>query len=163
MSATVAEQQGDGWEAAARAARYEFLRETAERIGHVSWRRPIQPMTRRKRCCTDSSRQPESRVLPGIRRVRRLTASVVLVRPMLILKRTDVLEYLSSNGKNIEWMRQIKTTDGPVADCGTIYCPSCRHYNPRVDAALTRLATQANEAQELIMESPGWLLAIASR
>ena len=46
----LADAQGDGLEAAARTARYNFLRESAERLGAASSPSPTRPTTRRKPC-----------------------------------------------------------------------------------------------------------------
>ncbi len=53
--AAIAGEQGDGFEAAARTARYDFLRQTAERLGRASLPPATRPMTRSKRFYIASS------------------------------------------------------------------------------------------------------------
>lgn len=150
--ATIAEQQGDGWEAAARAARYDFLRQAAERLG--------ARFVAAGHTADDQAETVLHRVLrgtgiegiAGIPRVRRLSASVALVRPMLNVRRVEVLEYLSSIGQDYRIDATNQDNQWTRNRLRNELLPELReHYNPRVDAALTRLATQANEAQELII------------
>ena len=113
VSAIAAEQR-DGWEAAARSARYEFLRAAAERTGarfvataHTS-NDQVETVLHRV------LRGTGIEGLAGITKVRPLTPGIALVRPMLDLKRYDVLDYLTAieqeyrtdaTNEDIQWTR----------------------------------------------------------
>ena len=149
--ASLAAEQGDGWEAAARTARYDFLRHTAERLGarfvataHTS---DDQVETVLQRIVRGTGLAG----LAGIPSRRPLSHSAVLVRPMLALRRSDVLAYLTT-------IAQDYRTDASNADARFTrnrlrqeLLPLLRErFNNDVDAALLRLATQADEAQQVL-------------
>jgi tRNA(Ile)-lysidine synthase len=91
--------------------------------------------------------------LAGIARVRPLSASVALIRPMLALRRSDVVEYLAAVGQeyrndatneDVRWTRNRLRRE---------LLPQLRkQYNSRVDDAVSRLAMQADQAQDVIAE-----------
>ena len=101
----VAAEQGDGWEAAARSARYDFLRAAAERIGG---RFVVTAHT-----ADDQAETVLHRILrgtgieglAGIARARPLTPGIALVRPMLDIKRRDVIAYLAAIGQDYRYGR----------------------------------------------------------
>ncbi len=150
---TIAAEQGDGWEAAARTARYDFLRTAAERLGA---RFVVTAHT-----ADDQAETVLHRILrgtgieglAGMAKARPLTASVALVRPMLNLQRREVLEYLAAVGQDYrtdatnldhQWTRNRLRHE---------LLPQLRErYNRCVDAALMRLAVQGGEAQQVIAE-----------
>jgi tRNA(Ile)-lysidine synthase len=151
--ASIAAEQGDGWEAAARMARYDFLQTAAERRGA---RFVVTAHT-----ADDQAETVLHRVLrgtgleglAGMAKARPLTASVALVRPMLDLKRRDVLEYLvaieqdyceDATNQDTQWTRNRLRHE---------LLPELRErHNAGVDDALVRLAVQAEEAQKVIAE-----------
>jgi tRNA(Ile)-lysidine synthase len=149
--AAIAEREGDGWEAAARVARYEFLQAAAERLGArfvaVAHTADDQVETVLQRIVRGTGIGG----LAGIRATRPLSPSVALVRPTLKLWRTDVLAYLKSIGQDFRadetnadrrWTRNRLRHE---------LLPALRQfYNDDVDNALLRLATQAAESQQLI-------------
>jgi tRNA(Ile)-lysidine synthase len=152
--AAVAAAQGDGFEAAARTARYDFLRETAERLG--------ARFVATGHTADDQVETVLHRVLrgtglgglSGIAQVRPLSPSIALVRPLLTVKRREIIEYLAAIGQDY------RTDASNQNSCWTRnrlrqeLLPELRsQYNPKVDDALARLAAQAREAMELISAS----------
>jgi tRNA(Ile)-lysidine synthase len=149
--AAVAKAQGDGWEAAARAARYEFLRLTAEKLGAryvvVAHHADDQTETVLHRILRGTGLAG----LSGMPRVRSLSAAVSLIRPLLEVRRSELLRYLQvidqdyrpdSSNSDRRWTRNRLRTE---------LLPALRKdYNVEVDEALRRLAQQAGEAQQLI-------------
>jgi tRNA(Ile)-lysidine synthase len=144
----LANKQGNGWEAAARSARYDFLRATAERIGA---RFVAAAHTADDQAETVLHRIVRGTGLSGLAGMpvsRPLSPSVTLVRPLLAARRSDVLDYLAAIG-------QAYCTDDTNADlCFTRnrirheLLPQLRNqFNPEADMALLRLASQASETQ----------------
>jgi len=146
-----ASQSGDGLEAAARQARYHFLRQTAERLGaryvataHTADDQAETVLHRIVRGCGIAG-------LAGIPRSRALGPAVTLIRPMLDMRRTEIEEYLTSIGQPF----RIDTSNrDPRFTRNRIrheLLPLIRHeYNQQVNDALLRLATTAGEAQSVI-------------
>jgi tRNA(Ile)-lysidine synthase len=147
----LAAEQGDGLEAAARAARYKFLRESAERLGArfvaVAHTADDQVETVLHRLLRGTGVAG----LAGIPRFRLLSPTVTLVRPLLTVHRADVLTYLAAIGQDY---RTDSTNIDPRFTRNRLrhdLLPRLRtEYNVDVDDALLRLATQADESQQLI-------------
>jgi tRNA(Ile)-lysidine synthase len=152
--------QGDGYEAAARRARYEFLCATAERngarqvaVGHTA-NDQVETVLHRILRGTGLAG------LAGMPRVRPLSPSVTLVRPLLDVRRADVLRYLQAIGQDYR-------TDASNANCRWTrnrlrneLLPEIReHVNAEVDTALWRLALQAGEAQQLVDDATAVLVS----
>jgi len=149
--AAVANRQGDGWEAAARTARFEFLQHAAESVGAryvaVAHTADDQVETVLHRILRGAGITG----LRGIKPVRWLSPSVSIVRPLLGVWRTEVIEYLSAIG-------QAYRTDVTNADLRWTrnrlrheLLPMLRkHFNVDVDAALLRIGVQAAEAHAVI-------------
>jgi tRNA(Ile)-lysidine synthase len=149
--AALAEDQGDGWESAARQARYDFLLRTAEKLG-ARWVAVAHT-------ADDQVETVLHRVLRGtglsglaaMRRVRPMSPTVTLVRPLLAVWRKEVLQYLDAVGQDYR-------ADSTNADSRFTrnrirleLLPALRaQYNAEVDEALARLAQQADEAQQVI-------------
>ncbi|HEX3600963.1 MAG TPA: tRNA lysidine(34) synthetase TilS [Lacipirellulaceae bacterium] len=147
----LAAAQGDGWEAAARKARYDFLRKTAERLG--------ARFVATGHTANDQVETVLHRILrgtglagvAGIPRSRQLSECVTVVRPLLSVHRRDVLSYLEQIGQDYR---------DDVTNCDQRYTRNrLRHgllpilreqFNPEVDTALLRLAQQADEAQQAL-------------
>lgn len=149
--AAIAAQRRISLELAARTARYEFLRETAERLGArfvaVGHTADDQVETVLHRIVRGTGLAG----LAGMAVARPLSSSVTLVRPLLGVRRVDVLEYLSSLGQ--EFRTDVSNTDRRWTRNRLRHelLPLLReHYNANVDAALLRLATQAREAQAVV-------------
>ena len=158
--AAAAMGQGDGYEAAARSARYDFLRATAEKVGArlvaVGHTADDQIETVLHRILRGTGLEG----LAGMPRVRPLSPSVSLIRPLLETRRSDVLRYLEVIGQDFR-------TDASNADSRWTrnrlrneLLPAIReHVNADVDGALWRLAVHAREAQQLISDATQELAA----
>lgn len=154
--AAIASEQGDGWEAAARTARYEFLRKVAERMGGrfvaTAHTADDQVETVLHRILRGTGIDG----LAGIPAARPLSPSVTLVRPMLGIRRAELIEYLSAIGQafrndstnqDSQWTRNRLRNE---------LLPHLRErYNRQVDAALARLASQADDARQLVVDLAG--------
>jgi tRNA(Ile)-lysidine synthase len=143
---------GDGWEAAARTARYQFLCETAETHGAryvaVAHTADDQVETVLHRILRGTGIDG----LSGIPSHRPLSASVTLVRPLLQLTRLDVLRYLAEIGQDFRTDETNTDTRWTRNRLRHELLPTLRQrFNSDVDSALLRLAGQAGEAQQVIV------------
>jgi tRNA(Ile)-lysidine synthase len=158
--AALAVDQGDGVEGAARDARYEFLRDTAEQVGAryvaTAHTQDDQVETVLHRVLRGTGLSG----LAGMPKSRPLSPSVTLVRPLVTVSRVQVLEYLQRIGQDF---RDDHTNSEDRFTRNRIrrqLLPLLRsEFNPDVDAAMLRLATQADEAQQVIAELARKLLA----
>jgi tRNA(Ile)-lysidine synthase len=149
--ATLAETTGATLEEAARDARYEFLRQTAERLGA---RYVVTAHT-----ADDQAETVLHRVLrgsgiaglAGIGRTRQLGPAVTILRPLLGVRHSEVLAYLHELGQTFR-------DDSSNAD-RQFTRNRLRHellpqlaadYNPGVVDALLRLGKLAGEVQAVI-------------
>lgn len=149
--ASLSTTDGEGLEAAARNARYEFLLRTAERRGarYVATAHTADDQT--ETILHRIVRGTGLAGLAGIPNRRSLSESVRLVRPILSMTRPDVLSYLAALGQDYR-------TDASNLDVRFTrnrvrhqLLPQLRSsFNPDVDTALRRLAAQAGETQEAI-------------
>lgn len=149
--AAIAANQGDGWEAAARTARYDFLLQTAERLGarFVATAHTVDDQV--ETVLHRILRGTGIEGLSGMRRTRPLSASVALVRPLLAVQRREVLEYLNAIGQDYRNDATNQDTKWTRNWLRHELLPQLRERcNRKVDIALCRLAAQAREAQELI-------------
>jgi tRNA(Ile)-lysidine synthase len=147
----IAAEQGDGWEAAARSARYDFLRAAAERIGGRFVATAHTANDQLETVLHRTLRGTGIEGLAGMVTARPLTPTIALIRPMLGIAREEVLQYLAAIGQdyrsdatnvNTQWTRNRLRQE---------LLPHLRErYNPQVDGALLRLAAQAGEAQQVI-------------
>jgi tRNA(Ile)-lysidine synthase len=150
-AASFADVAGATLEEAARDARYEFLRRTAERLGA---RYVVTAHT-----ADDQAETVLHRVirgsgiagLCGIGRTRPLGPAVTVIRPLLGVRRSDLLAYLEEIGQSYR-------DDSSNAD-RQFTRNRIRHellprlaadFNPGVVDALLRLATLAGEVQAVI-------------
>jgi tRNA(Ile)-lysidine synthase len=148
---TLARQQGNGLEAAARHSRYEFLQSVAEQ---QAARYLVTAHTADDQVETILHRIVRGTGLAGlagIPRVRRLSHAVSLMRPLLGFRRTEIRDYLSA-------LKQGYRHDDSNLDT-RLTRNRIRHellplladqFNPAVDEALLRLGTLAAEAQAVI-------------
>jgi tRNA(Ile)-lysidine synthase len=144
-------ERGDGFEEAARWARYNFLRQTAETFGarfvataHTS---DDQVETVLHRIVRGTGLAG----LSGIRRSRSLSESVTLVRPLLNLSRGQVIKYLSDLGQSYRTDTTNADTDFTRNRIRHELLPNLREqFNSGVDAAVLRLASQATEAEQFV-------------
>ena len=144
-------EQGDGIEAAARAARYEFLQTAAGRLGarfvataHTSDDQVETVLHRLLRGTGLAG-------LSGMGRIRLLSSSAILVRPLLGMRRQTLLEYLACLQQ--DYRIDLSNFDPRHTRSRLRHelLPALRQdFNPQVDLALLRLSSQAREAQQLI-------------
>lgn len=154
------ETSPDGLEEAARRSRYRFLTGAAEKVG-----------ARYVACAHTADDQIETILhrilrgtgiagLAGMPRSRRLSPAVSLIRPLLEVRRSDVLEYLGSLGQPFR-------EDGSNTD-RRFTRNRIRHdllpeladqYNPAVGDALLRLGRLAGEVQGIVDQLARALLA----
>jgi tRNA(Ile)-lysidine synthase len=150
-TALTARMEGDGLEAAARGERYRFLQSAAERIGA---RYVVTAHT-----TDDQAETILHRILrgtgvaglAGMRRTRSLSDAVTLIRPMLGVSRTGVIEYLTHLGQAF---REDPSNASPAHTRNRI-----RHsllpllkadYNADVIPALLRLGAASGDAQRIV-------------
>lgn len=142
---------GDGVEEAARRARYDFLRRTAERLGAryvaTAHTRDDQVETVLHRVLRGTG----LRGLSGIPRARSLGEWATLIRPLLDVPRAALRDYLSELGQT--W-REDPTNAGDQATRNRLrleVLPRLAELvHPGVDESLLRLARLAAGAQEVI-------------
>jgi tRNA(Ile)-lysidine synthase len=147
----LAGEQGDGWEAAARSMRYEFLTRVAEEVGArwvaVGHNRDDQVETVLHRLIRGTGVAG----LAGMPRVRPLSPSVTLARPLLNVPREDVLAYL----REIDQDYRVDATNEEARFMRNrlrhrLLPQIRREYCPEIDGTLLQLAQQAAETQQLI-------------
>jgi tRNA(Ile)-lysidine synthase len=151
--AALAADEGDGWEAAARQARYELLCATAERLGARFVAAAHTADDQVETVLHHILRGTGLAGLAGMPPVRPLSSTVSLVRPLIGVSRRNVLQYLADIGQDFR-------TDATNADARFTrnrlrheLVPLVREkFNPEIDAALLRLAQQAAEAQQVIAD-----------
>ena len=151
---------GDGIEAAARAARYSFLTDTAHRVGaryvvtaHTADDQVETVLHRILRGTGISG-------LAGIPRARELSPAVALVRPLLAITRAEVLAFLatlpqpyredSSNASPAFTRNRLRHELLPLLE---------KEYAPALRAALLRLSKLAEENQAYLAAELEPLLA----
>jgi tRNA(Ile)-lysidine synthase len=149
--AKTAEAVGDGIEAAARAERYTFLQSAAERLGA---RYVVTAHT-----ADDQAETILHRILrgtgvaglAGMRRARPLGPAVTLIRPLLDVRRAEILAYLTE-------LQQPFQDDASNSDLGftrnrirrELLPRLAADYNSDVVATLLRLGQTARDAQQII-------------
>jgi tRNA(Ile)-lysidine synthase len=149
--AVLAAKQGNGLEAAARHARYEFLRQTAERMGARFVATAHTADDQAETILHRILRGTGLSGLSGIPSRRPLADSVTLVRPMLGVTRREVLGYLTALGQDYRTDRTNGDTKFTRNRLRHELLPELRKlFNPEVDAALNRLAAQVSETQQAL-------------
>lgn len=149
--AALADQQGDGWEAAARNARYDFLICTAERLGARFVATAHNADDQVETVLHRILRGTGLAGLAGIPKARELSPSVTLVRPLLGVRRAEIVSYLASLGQ--EFRSDASNDDRRFTRNQLRHdlLPQLREqFNSDADVALARLALQAGEAQQVI-------------
>jgi tRNA(Ile)-lysidine synthase len=141
----------DGLEAAAREARYTFLLQTAERLGArfvaVAHTADDQVETVLHRLLRGTGLAG----LAGMPRARPLSPAVLLVRPLLDVRRQDVERYLAAIGQEFRSDATNRDRQFTRNRLRHELLPQLRaEFNSDVDSALLRLAQQAEEAQRLV-------------
>ena len=141
----------DGIESAARAARYDFLRQTAERLGA---RYVVTAHTADDQAETILHRIVRGTGiggLSGMARARPLGPAVTLIRPLLRVRRDELLAYLDELGqpyRSDSSNDDIRLTRNRIRH--RLLPNLATDYNPAVSDALLRLGSLAAEATEVI-------------
>jgi tRNA(Ile)-lysidine synthase len=142
---------GDGIEAAARAARYEFLTETAHRVGA---RYLVTAHT-----ADDQVETVLQRILrgtgigglAGIPRARELSPGISLMRPLLSVTRDEVLAFLGSLGQPFREDSSNNSLQFTRNRLRHELLPHLeRDYAPSLRTSLLRLSRLAEENQEFL-------------
>jgi tRNA(Ile)-lysidine synthase len=147
----VAPEGGDGLEAAARAARYEFLQHAAARLGA---RYVVTAHTADDQVETILHRILRGTGiggLGGIQRVRALGPAATLIRPLLGFRREELVAYLDDLGQpyRVDSSNQdTRLTRNRIRH--ELLPLLAREFNPGVVDALLRLGRLASEAQAVI-------------
>jgi len=146
-----AQTEGDGIEAAARNERYELLTLAAENAGI---RFLVTAHTRNDQVETVLFRLLRGSGLQGLRgipRSRQLSGVVTLVRPLLECSRETLQSYLEALGqayRNDSSNQELRFSRNRIRHQ---LLPTLRaEHNQDVDAALLRLAAQADETQQFV-------------
>jgi tRNA(Ile)-lysidine synthase len=146
-----ADEDGDGLEAAARRVRYEFLTETAHRVGARFVATGHTADDQAETILHRILRGTGIAGLAGSPRVRPLSPATTLIRPMLEFRRAEVIAYLERLGQPF---REDRTNANPQFTRNRIrheLLPQlARQYNPNVVEALVRLGTLARESQSAL-------------
>ena len=154
-----AEASGENLEAVARRLRYAFLakvaRETNARWVATAHTADDQAETVLHRMIRGSG----IRGLRGIAPARPLAEGIQLVRPMLGLTRTDVLDYLRAVGQ--DWREDATNQDTTFTRNRIRHelLPLMKTFNPQLNHSLGRLAAQAQEVYAELDRRTGGLLA----
>ncbi len=150
-TAAAARTAGDGIEAAARIERYRFLQSAAERIGARYIATAHTADDQAETILHRIVRGTGVGGLAGIPRVRKLSDAVTLIRPMLGVRREEVLAYLAHLGQPF---REDPTNASQAYTRNRIrhsLLPLLKaEYNQDVVAALVRLGDAARDAQHVI-------------
>lgn len=150
----LARETGESIEEAGRKARYTFLRRAAEKFDArrvaVAHQADDQAETILHRVLRGTS----IKGLAGIPEQREIEpgSGILIVRPLLALRRTNVLSYL--NRRSIPFMHDATNDDASLATRNFIrneLLPLIRgRMNPSVDAALLRIGRHARHAADFI-------------
>lgn len=158
--ADIAEGRQKGIEETARLVRYEFLTDEAQRLGctHIAVAHTADDQA--ETILHHILRGTGVDGLCGIPRSRSLEQGPVLVRPLLGIKRDQVVEYLAeiradfcSDASNVDE----RFTRSRIR--GSLLPVLRERFNPQVDEALRRLGRQADEIRRLLDQLSARLLA----
>jgi tRNA(Ile)-lysidine synthase len=146
------EQKSDGsLEAAARDQRYEFLAETATRREVASVVTAHHMDDQAETVLHNIIRGTGLRGLRAMQRSRPLAEGVQLVRPMLDLRRRDIVEYLSAAQLTHRTDQSNQNTDFTRNRIRQVLLPILKNdFNDAVDRNLVSLAQQAEQAIQLM-------------
>ncbi len=142
---------GAGWEATARAARYEFLLQAAQRVGARYIATAHTADDQAETILHRVIRGTGLAGLAGIPRTRALSEAVTLIRPILEFSRAEVVEYLAARQQTFcqdETNADVSYTRNRIRHA--LLPQLAAQYNPQVREALLRLGQLAGEAQAVI-------------
>ena len=146
-----ASQEDSQSEANARDARYAFLERLAAKLGARTIATAHTADDQAETVLHRIVRGTGLSGLTGIPPVRRLSEAVTLVRPLLGVRRSRVIEYLSELGQPYREDSSNRDTRFTRNRIRHELLPAlARDYNPAVVEALLRLADQAKDARAVI-------------
>ena len=138
-------------EEAARQRRYDFLAETATRCGLASVVTAHHMDDQAETVLHNIIRGTGLRGLRGMQRSRRLADGVQLVRPMLELRRCDIVDFLSADVLAHCTDHSNRYTDFTRNRIRQQLLPTLKSdFNASVDRNLVSLAQQAEQANQLM-------------
>lgn len=149
--ANLASRRGDGIEAAAREARYGFFQTTAQQCGarYVATAHTADDQI--ETVLLNIFRGTGLAGLAGMPRARELGPAVSLIRPLLMVRREEVLKYLDEIGQRYRVDSSNTCYDFARNRLRHELLPLVREkYNPEIESALERLSQLARDAQQLI-------------
>ncbi len=138
-------------EAGLRAARYQFLCAVARQVGSRYVATGHTADDQAETVLHRFLRGTGIGGLAGMRRCRQLIPGVSLVRPLLSVSRREVLDYLAAIGQSYREDRsnaELRYTRNRIRH--ELLPHLAGTYNPGVVDAITRLATLADEVQEIV-------------
>ncbi len=148
--AGLAQASGDNLENAARRARYDFLARVA-RETQAAWIATGHTLDDQAETVLHRLiRGSGLRGLRGIAAKRELVAGIALLRPMLNVSRSDVIEYLQTIGQ--PWREDTTNRDSAFTRNRIRHeaLPLLRTFNPAIAETLARTAMQADEVYDHI-------------
>jgi tRNA(Ile)-lysidine synthase len=149
--AELAAAEGDGVEAAARKLRYECFEEMAEACGARYVATAHTADDQAETILHRIMRGTGIAGLAGMPRVRRLTPALTLIRPLLDVRRSDVIDYLDSIRQPYREDRTNRDTRFTRNRIRHELLPKlAAEYHGKVTEALLRLGQLAGEAQAVI-------------
>lgn len=155
---------GDGLEAAARQARYDFLAKVAGEFGarYIATAHTADDQV--ETVLFNILRGTGLSGLAGIPRTRQLTEATTIIRPLLDFPRAEVLAYLASLGQTYREDETNQLTDYTRNRIRQDLLPQLAHdYNPRVRDSILRLSQAANQADDFLTQQAETVLGIAAR
>ncbi|MDG2384649.1 MAG: tRNA lysidine(34) synthetase TilS [Pirellulaceae bacterium] len=156
-------RSGEGIESAARQLRYRFLTTTAKKLGARFITTGHTADDRIETVLHHILRGTGLAGLAGIPRVRVIHEAVTLIRPLLSMQRSDILEYLSDLGEEPQFDEANLETCFTRNRIRLNLLPQLeREFNPEVRSALLRLAQIAEEAQSTLHQIAADLLDAAT-
>jgi tRNA(Ile)-lysidine synthase len=144
-------QGSDGVEAAARAARYDFFRQAADRFGARYLATAHTADDQAETVLHRILRGTGIAGLSGMSRARPLSPATTLIRPLLEVRRTELVEYLGHLGQPYRGDSSnddLRFTRNRIRR--QLLPGLAAEYNPGIVDALRRLGSLAGEAQMVI-------------
>jgi tRNA(Ile)-lysidine synthase len=158
------QDESGSWESAARQIRYHFLTETAERLGfrYVATAHTADDQT--ETVLHRIFRGTGLAGLAGIPPFRQLSPAVTLIRPLLNVRRSEILDFLQSIGAAYRTDATNNENDWTRNKIRNLVLPILRsEINGNVDEAVQRLAllsgeneTVLNDLTEEVLERHVW-------
>lgn len=162
--ARLARETGDNLENAARETRYQWLTDVARQTGAAWVATGHSADDQAETVLHQLLRGSGLQGLAGMAPHRSLASGIDLIRPLLMVRRADILAYLreqnlafrvdSSNDDLTFTRNRLRRDVLPMLE---------RDFNPKLVEVLGRTAVQLREAQDYLTERAGQLLANAER